>query len=213
MGSVFSVSKLVRSKSGTWKSRKAIPPDVRAEYGAIYRQRWEVIFSRPSGTPMQQAKADHAKWLAEVEQRIAALRAAKGGKGRDLTQREADALTGEWYRAFVARHTDNPGSAAHWHGLVEILHELLELDPDDAYRRLDYEAHTTVFLTDRGITLLPSAWTLFHAAVARGKQPRHCNVGQGETGRRTGTRSSWPPWAPLGPLPIPRPAAALASER
>jgi len=31
-----------------------------------------------------------------------ALRAAKGGKGNDLTQRQADALAGDWYRWFTS---------------------------------------------------------------------------------------------------------------
>lgn len=68
---------------------KYLPADVRAEFQALYGQGWEAIFSEPASTPVQQAKALHAKWLAEVEQRISALRVAKAGKGRELTQRQA----------------------------------------------------------------------------------------------------------------------------
>jgi hypothetical protein len=54
------------------------------------RPGWEAIFSQPAGTP----KALHAKWPSEVELRISALRAAKGGKGRDLTTKPTRWLVG-----------------------------------------------------------------------------------------------------------------------
>jgi len=49
------------------------------------------------------------------------FRASKDGKGVDLTQRQAYALAGEWYRQFTSQHLDNPGSAKRWSNLRETL--------------------------------------------------------------------------------------------
>jgi len=55
------------------------------------------------------------------------------GKGRDLTQREADALAGQWYREFTSQHLDNAGSPTRWSSLREILWDRAALagDPID----------------------------------------------------------------------------------
>jgi hypothetical protein len=58
-------------------------------------QAWEVKLTIPADTPPEKAKAMHVAWLAEVEGRVATLRASKRSKGQDLSQREADALAGE----------------------------------------------------------------------------------------------------------------------
>src|SRR5262245_10437804 len=118
---MFRMSNLKRTKSGAFKARKALPADIKADYQVLYGPGWEAIFSRPAGTPVRQAKEDHLKWLAEVEQRISALKAGKAGKGRDLTQREAVALAGEWYREYVAQHEDNPGNPDNWDAALDDL--------------------------------------------------------------------------------------------
>jgi hypothetical protein len=68
----------------------------------------EEKFRSPGGTPLDKARAEHAAWAAKVKGRIGALRA--GDQRVDLTQQQADALAGDWYREFTAKHTDNPGS-------------------------------------------------------------------------------------------------------
>src|SRR5438477_2362840 len=96
--------------TGETKSRKAIPKDARAEYKRLYGVSHEAILVVPAGTSKAQAKALHGEWLAEVETRIERIRAAAKGSGQPLTQRNALALAGEWYKWFVARHEDAPGS-------------------------------------------------------------------------------------------------------
>jgi hypothetical protein len=88
MGSRFCVSSLRRIRSGAFKARKRLLGDVRLEYQALYGA-WEVKLTIPAATPPEKAKVLHAAWLAEVEGRVAALRASKGGKGED-TQHQAD---------------------------------------------------------------------------------------------------------------------------
>jgi hypothetical protein len=83
---MFRVSSLQRTETGAFKARKAIPADVRDDYQVLYGQRWEAIFTAPASTPAQRVKALHAAWLAEVERRIAALRA-----GRD-SQRQVELI-------------------------------------------------------------------------------------------------------------------------
>jgi hypothetical protein len=83
-----------------------------------------VKFHRPAGTPPEKAKAEFAAWLAVVQGRIATPRASSGGKGVDLTQREADALAGDRYRWFTSQHLDNPGCPKRWSTLREVLWEM-----------------------------------------------------------------------------------------
>jgi hypothetical protein len=115
MGSRFCVSSLRRVASGAFKARKRIPADVRVEYQAIYGPTWEAKLTIPAGTPPQRAKVIHAEWLAEVEGRVATIRAGKIPNGAaDLTQRQAAALAGDWYRWFIDEHIENPGQASNW---------------------------------------------------------------------------------------------------
>jgi hypothetical protein len=74
VGSRFAQASLARVRAGTFKARKAIPADVRVGYSRLYGQRWEAIFSAAAETPLAEAKAAHAEWLALVERRIAGLR-------------------------------------------------------------------------------------------------------------------------------------------
>ncbi len=110
----YRMAGLTRSKSGAWKARKGIPADVRAEYRRLFGASWEATWSAPAGLPLAEAKSRYAEWLAEVEQRIASIRAAKAGRGVTLTQKQARALAGDWYRWFVAKHEDNPGAPGRW---------------------------------------------------------------------------------------------------
>jgi hypothetical protein len=110
MASKYSMPTLKPAKSGARKLRKRLPADVRVEYQSLYGPAWEEKLTIPASTPPEKAKAEYAAWLAKVEGRIGALRASKGGKGTDITQRQADALAGDWYRWYIAQHEENPGS-------------------------------------------------------------------------------------------------------
>jgi hypothetical protein len=72
--SVCKIVSLKRTKSGAWKGRKTIPADVRDSYARLYGQRWEAMHTLPASLSPGEAKAAHAEWLAEVEERIATLR-------------------------------------------------------------------------------------------------------------------------------------------
>src|SRR5215470_10221847 len=102
MGSRYSMTLKRDAKSGAFKDRIRLPEDVRLKYQTLYGPAWEEKFHRPADTPSDKAVAEHAAWAAKVKGRIAALRDSKGGKGVDLTQREADALAGDWHRWFTS---------------------------------------------------------------------------------------------------------------
>jgi integrase len=173
----FRVARMARVKSGAFKARKGIPKDVRDEYQALYGVRWEELFHAPAGCSPQQAKVLRSEWEAEIESCIAALRAKQRGEGHDLTQREARALAGEWYRWFVGQHEENPGEPNRWkdqfEGLWDLLidvagdYETLEVDMKAAkvgaeiHPILADEAKTAQFLASKGAVLTPTAMTLF----------------------------------------------------
>jgi hypothetical protein len=175
MGSRFRVSSLQRARSGAFRARKRLPDDVRVQYQALYGPAWEVKLTIPATTTPERAKALHIAWLAEVEGRIATLRASKGCNGQDLSQLEADALAGDWYRAFTAQRRDNPGNPRDWRELREILLDMagdpetgeVDFDQPEVLKGVAIECRTAVFLTDRGLTLSEAGQSLFLAAVAR----------------------------------------------
>lgn len=111
-------------KSGNWTARKAIPADVRGAYG-----RWEEKKTWPSSLSKGQAKAELAAWLAPIEERIALLRAQADQTPILLSKRQARALAGEWYKAKVAQHEDNPGDPDGWWFAAQ------EVEPDDPVER------------------------------------------------------------------------------
>lgn len=121
------MTSLKRSKSGPYTARKAIPADVRDEYRRRYGQTWEVRFTAPAGTPNGEAKALFNDWLAEIESRIAAIRASARGEGQDLAPRQARALAGDWYGWFVGRHEDDPGHPETWGSQQEQLVDSIRL--------------------------------------------------------------------------------------
>jgi len=155
------------AKSGAYKDRIRLPEDVRLDYQALHGPAWEEKFHRPADTPPDKAVAEHAAWAAKVKGRIATLRDSNGSKGVDLTQRQADALAGDWYRWFLDQHNDNPGHISHWSELKQRALELLDLDQDDAVGRIAIEAHVERFLTDRGVTLSKGSAALLLNSVSR----------------------------------------------
>jgi hypothetical protein len=95
-------------------------------YQALYEKRCEELFHAPANCPPQRAKALHSEWEAEIDGRIATLRGKQRGEAHDLTQRQAQALAGEWYRWYTNPHEENPGEPGHWAKLREVLVGLLE---------------------------------------------------------------------------------------
>jgi integrase len=179
MGSRYSMTLKRDAKSAAWKDRiRLVPEDVRLEYQALYGPGWEEKFHRAADTPPDKSRAEHAAWAAKVRQRIAALRASKGSKGIDLTQRQADALAGDWYRWFTSQRLDNPGDAKRWSALREVLWDLAETAGDPEIREADFddpevlgvtetEAKASQFLTDGGIALTQAGRTRFLSALVR----------------------------------------------
>jgi integrase len=109
------MSGLGRDKtSGSWTARKGIPAAIRSAYAAAFGPAWEEKFSRPANTSEREARAAHAEWLARVEGRIHVVTAEAQGQGVDLTQKQAFALAGRWYRWKTDRHVEDPGAPPRW---------------------------------------------------------------------------------------------------
>jgi integrase len=125
---------LVRSKNGEFVARKGIPADVREAYARLYNVSWEAQLKLPAGTSKHEAKKRLGEWLAEVETRIAALRATANGQGQPLTKINAIALAGRWYTWFVGQHENDPGTPKRWREMGDhLVWEVLYPEAPDAY--------------------------------------------------------------------------------
>ena len=181
---------LKRSKGGGYAARKAIPADVREQYARIYGIAWEEKIKLPADLSLHEAKARYGEWLAEIEIRIAKLRAAKNGRGVPLTRENAYGLAGQWYSWFLAQHAADLRTPSYWrrlgdhlvwdviypHAPDEHLRDT-KADPEWEWQRLPEvrseirpiitkEARTASFLLERGISLTHDANNLFADAVA-----------------------------------------------
>ena len=84
-------------------ARKVVPKELRAIVG-------RTEFKRPlHGETHADIQRLHAQALAEWNAILTAARAKLNGKLRTLTAREVDHICGDWYRAQVAEHEDEPG--------------------------------------------------------------------------------------------------------
>jgi hypothetical protein len=108
---------LSRAKDNRWFARKGIPEDIREEYARLYRVKREAHLKLPADTPRHEAKARLGEWEAEVETRIATLRAKARGEGRPLTRLNALGLAGRWYAWFFKQHEEDPGPPKRWKDL------------------------------------------------------------------------------------------------
>jgi hypothetical protein len=127
------MAKLTRDKNGDFASRKGIPKDVRDAYTRLYRgtskaalritkkggqltapKVWEELFSLPGATSPSLAKVAWAEWCADVDTKVAGLRAAARGEGQPLTQINALALAGRWWSWFLKQHENDPRLPSHW---------------------------------------------------------------------------------------------------
>src|SRR5262245_8053234 len=122
----FAMAALNRSKSGAYTARKGIPKDVQEEYERLFGPRWEAKLTLPATLKPAEAKARYGQWLTDVETRIDTIRARRNGHKQALSQKQARALAGEWYRWFVAQHADNPGPPERWRQNFWALIERLE---------------------------------------------------------------------------------------
>ena len=180
---------LKRSKGGGYGARKAIPLDVRTAYAKLYSVRWEAKLRVPAGTSLHEAKALCGEWIAEIESRIASLRALAKGEGQPLTVRNAHALAGRWYSWFLEQHEDSKMNHQHWEDMVEFLlwdviyplapnefHEDTAADPYWEWKNapevrsqvrpvVAENARTASFLMAQNMALLPAANNLFLDAV------------------------------------------------
>ena len=95
---------LKQDSKGNYRARKRLPDDVREEYGRLYGARYEAKFFAPKTLTRQDATRRYGEWLADVEGRIAAIRAQRKGEGIVLTAQQTRALAGEWYDWFIARY-------------------------------------------------------------------------------------------------------------
>jgi integrase len=102
---------------------------VREAYGKLYGRRHEDLFYAPPGTTEAEAKRLYGEWLADVEGRIAGIRAERKGEGISLTHRQARALAGEWYEWFVARHPDSEGET--WESVRDSVFDALKAAAGD----------------------------------------------------------------------------------
>lgn len=181
------MSALTRNKAGGYTARKSIPKDVRADYQRLFGPGWEAKLTLPADLPLPEAKAKFSEWLAEIETRIATIRARQRGEAQGLTRTQARALAGEWYQWFLARNEERPGGPEHWALVFDVLvDELRDLDPEGMWaqgQNVDLErvlrdnltgirpfiadhAHAGQFLASRGVVLTNDARDLFLDHVA-----------------------------------------------
>jgi integrase len=177
------MAKLRRRKSGAWGARITIPKDLRPDYQALYSKHVEEVFYAAPDCPPSRAQVSFSEWQAVIKNRIATLRANQRGEGHDLTQHQAHALAGEWYRWYTHLHEEKPGQREHWGDYREILLERIEeaagewvRDRDGYHCELDFKAakvrkeihpiiadecKTAQFLANREEVLTSTAMTMF----------------------------------------------------
>lgn len=110
----ISMPSLKRAKNGDWLARKVIPVELRDAYQRAYGIRQEARFRVSSSKSPGEAKAAFVEWLADIESRIGALRAAASGQPLELTHRQRQELIGRWYDWFLVQHTDDADTVAAW---------------------------------------------------------------------------------------------------
>src|SRR5262245_25328701 len=183
-------TKLMQAADGGWIARKRIPEDAQGAYQKLYGVRWEARF-HCEAMPAVAARAKHRDWLNEVEARINNIRAERKGEGITLTDKQARALSGEWYHWFVAKHLEDPQHFSYWEHCADALDSDMsrgayeEGDPDSphfnvaqifyeswearAYARLSAGewAETTQFLHTKRLALDKASKELFLDYVCR----------------------------------------------
>jgi integrase len=138
--------KLERTPSG-WKARKSLPADVRGTYQRLYGQSREIKVTW-HGIAESKVKQQFAKWLDQVEGRIANIRAAQKLRPSETSDKFLRAIAGREYHEAVNSTVVHPGDRA---GLEAAAHEREPWNPDDRLQ-VDQEIVTMV-LAKYGVTL------------------------------------------------------------
>jgi hypothetical protein len=215
---------LIKAKDGRWLARKGVPKDVRDDYARLYGISREAQLKLPGDTPRYEAKVRLGEWEAEVETRIATLRAKRNGEGQPLTQLNALALAGRWYTWFVRQHEADPGKAKRWRDLGEnIVWDVLYPHAPDSYLAdeksdphwdwvkepearaavrplIAEEARVARFLANEGITLNDDAHALLVDAVA--DKPAAAMRSSCATRRFRMSTASRPAWSGSNPSSV-----------
>ena len=141
-------------RNGIYYARLWVPTDLQAVLGKV-----EVTRSLRTRDPAE-AKRRYRQVVAEVEsewenRRIAATFVQPADPvtpaPRTISEMEATALAGEFYRELVAKHGENPGTPAHWEGMLRSIQRSLPL-----YERIN------------GLSPVPTkeGWTFHHSRNA-----------------------------------------------
>jgi hypothetical protein len=139
--------KLERTPDG-WKARKTLPADVRGAYQRLYGQGREIKVQW-RGIAENKVKQQFAKWLDQVEGRIANIRAAKKTEPTSSSSNKfLRAIAGREYHEAVESTAVRPGDRA---GLEAAAFDREPWNPDDRLR-VDQGIVTTV-LAKYGVTL------------------------------------------------------------
>lgn len=125
------MTSLRRDKNGDWFSRKAIPDDVRDAYQSAYGIRREERFRLSTDKSPGEAKAAFAEWLADIEGRISALRAAATGRALELSHRQLHDIAGRWYDWFVVQYADDQEPVEAWDFRYERYQDAVEASGGD----------------------------------------------------------------------------------
>jgi integrase len=181
---------LNRLSNGQFFSRKVIPVDVRDTYSRLYGGHWEAQLRQPADIPRPEAKTRHAEWIAEIETRIATLRAQRKGEGQPLTKLNAVALAGRWYTWFIGQHENDPGPAKRWKDMEDhLVWDVIRPEAPDSYEKnpkadphwewqkepevreavrpqVAELARVATFLASTGMALNATAYALFVDAVS-----------------------------------------------
>jgi integrase len=148
------MARLTRSKNGDFVSRKGIPADVRDAYSRLHRGRskaplrvtraggkltvpkvWEELFKLSGSTSPAVARVAWAEWSAEIDTRVAGLRAAARGEGQPLTHINALALAGRWYSWFLKQHENDPRLPSYWAELQDyVIWDVIGREAPDEYK-------------------------------------------------------------------------------
>ncbi|UYQ73977.1 hypothetical protein OF122_09530 [Pelagibacterium flavum] len=177
--------KLSKAPNGDWFARKVIPADVRDAYQAAFGVRQEERFRCPQGTTQGRVKIEFTEWVAEIEGRVAKLRAVVVGERQELTQKQIHALVGRWYDWFVAQYDESPLSPEAWESLFERYEDALSAAsgnslgaPEEQEEGFDARhtalvqarvqelAQLSSFLAIDGTTLSPTTMVSFVSSVA-----------------------------------------------
>jgi len=104
------------------------------DYARLYGHKREAPLKLPAGTPRHEAKVRLGEWEAEIETRVATLRAKRNGAGQPLTKLNAIALAGRWYNWFVKQNEADPGPAKRWEELEDhFVWNVLHPEAPDSY--------------------------------------------------------------------------------